>query len=492
MRTSKVAALAALLVGAALATGVPIAIRAGFIPTGIAGEWQWARINAIPAAGDVALAASALAGYAGLAALGARSLARRTSTRRECAWAAALVAGGVAAQWGMLVGAPEAYGPAKWAFALHYRGPSGYFSVARGEIGDARAFLADYPAWIKRQDSLHIGTHPPGLFVASHAALRLMAARPGLARAVAGHLPGPIDSAFRLIGQPGPLPIGERAAIVAMAALTMLACASTSAALFALGRASMPAPAAWSAAALWPVVPSAVLFGPAADTGFALPSTAALALAAWACRAGTAPRAGLALAAGSGLVLASGMAFSLAFLPVGLAVAWVMISADSMPTGRRAALILATGVGFLAPTLLVWASTTASPFAIWLANARNHARFYEIFPRSYAAWVVANPLETAVALGLPATVWAVAALGKPGSIPRPAWATLAVLILLNFSGRNLSEVARLWLPLMPPLLLASGSALARLGGPGALAATIGLMGLQTLLLESTIQVVYPL
>ena len=64
--------------------------------------------------------------------------------------------------------------------------------------------------------------------------------------------------------------------------------------------------------------------------------------------------------------------------------------------------------------------------------------------------------------------------------------------MLNFSGRNLSEVARLWLPLMPPLLTASGLGLARLGGgPKTLAASVMLQGAQTLILQATIQVVYP-
>ena len=38
-----------------------------------------------------------------------------------------------------------------------------------------------------------------------------------------------------------------------------------------------------------------------------------------------------------------------------------------------------------------------------------------------------------------------------------AWITLATLALLTLSGRNLSEVARLWLPLMPPLVVAAAA-----------------------------------
>ncbi len=160
---------------------------------------------------------------------------------------------------------------------------------------------------------------------------------------------------------------------------------------------------------------------------------------------------------------------------------------------RRSALFFATGLGFLTGTLAWWAATSANPFAIWWANQQNHGRFYVEYPRSYLAWVLANPVELAIALGLPATVWVAIGLGSPRQGPRVAWAALFVLTLLTISGKNLSEVARLWLPLMPPLLVAAGSGLVRIGGgAGSLAGSVALVGLQTLILELTIQVVYPI
>jgi hypothetical protein len=73
-----------------------------------------------------------------------------------------------------------------------------------------------------------------------------------------------------------------------------------------------------------------------------------------------------------------------------------------------------------------------------------------------------------------------------------AWATLFVLVILTISGKNLSEVGRLWLPLMPPLLVAAGWGYSRLGGRGwELAGSVVLTGLQVLILEALIQVVYP-
>ena len=70
--------------------------------------------------------------------------------------------------------------------------------------------------------------------------------------------------------------------------------------------------------------------------------------------------------------------------------------------------------------------------------------------------------------------------------------TLLVLALLTLTGRNLSEVGRLWLPFMPALLPAAGFAMEKMGaGPKTLAASVALVGLESLALQLMIQVVYP-
>ena len=98
--------------------------------------------------------------------------------------------------------------------------------------------------------------------------------------------------------------------------------------LYLLARVALAAPAAWAAAALWPLVPAANLFQPVADTAYPLLSTSALALAAWAARSHERPGrpalVGIGLAIASGMVMAFGMFFTLAFLPVGLIVALVV------------------------------------------------------------------------------------------------------------------------------------------------------------------------
>jgi hypothetical protein len=314
-----------------------------------------------------------------------------------------------------------------------------------------------------------------------------MARSPSAASFVLGLVPESVSRAFRVFGGTAPLSQAERATVALTGFLTLLACSATVLPIYSLARASLPAPAAWSAAVLWPLVPSAVMFQPAADTAFPLLATSALAFAAHAGGASSVVRR-LTLAFLAGLLLGVGMQFTLAFLPIGLIVAVVLLGTGNDFRRDWLMAVLATGAGFLAVTLAVWAVTKADPFVIWWWNQKNHARFYSEYPRSYRAWVVANPIELFVALGLPVSVWAVAGVGRS----RVGLVTVAVLAVLTLTGKNLSEVARLWLPFMPALLVAAGAGMSRLGaGPKSLAAAVGLVGAQTLVLEATIQVVYP-
>jgi hypothetical protein len=474
-----------LVASALLVVGLGGVLRDREIPLGVPGEWTWSRLGEQiePVAVDVGLAAVGLGLFAGFAAVGRRDLGRlgpRSSRWREGAWVAGLVAAGVFAQLAAMTAAPPGYGIAR-AVTLAMTGSSGYYHVAREEMADPMAFLRDYPEWIKGQDVYHVGTHPPGLFVLSRGALGLMDASPGLAKRIDAATPRALAEAFRQII--GPIPRADRAALVLVAGLTLLACSATSAPIFLMMRGSGADPASsWSSAVLWPLVPSAVLFQPTADAAFPLLAAMSVALSS---------RRGPASAALAGVVLAAGMACSLVFLAVGLVVGLMLATNRGMPIRRRALLIGLTGVGFLAPTLLGWAATGANPFLIWWENQSKHAGFYAENPRSYLPWLAMNPIELVVGLGLPASAWVVVAM-LAGKAPRASWFTLLVLAILTLSGRSLSEVGRLWLPFLPMVLAASGSGQARLGGGNlTLAITVLLMAAQVVAMELTIQVVYP-
>jgi hypothetical protein len=325
----------------------------------------------------------------------------------------------------------------------------------------------------------------------------MMDQNPRLAATLLDHAPASVDAGFRVFVNPDapPLSRADKAALFATALLTLCACAGTVVPLYLLARAALPAPASWAAAALWPLAPSANLFQPVADAAYPLFSTAALALAVWALRSAH-PKgryvAGSVLAIASGMVMAFGMSFTLAFLPVGLIVALTLIATSSASPRVRALLILATGAGFFSCLLAGWALTAANPFVIGSWNLKHHAQFYVEYPRSYWLWILANSVEMTIAIGLPSALWCLIGYTAWRSVPASAWSTLLVLILSNLIGRNMGEVARLWMLFMPPLLLAAGLGISRLGArPIALAATAALLGAQTLALQALIQVVYP-
>ncbi len=492
-----------LLIQAALVFGLHFGLRSGFISAGIPGEWEWLRLPAWakPEWEWLLLAAVAVIAYATFASWGFCMLGAAASRLTEAVWSGGLFVVAIAVQVIVPTGAPPGYDLTKWASVNYLPSSTGYFKVAREQAAsDPWKFLADYPRWIRSQDSLHIGTHPPGLIATQCFLLQTMKANPGLVKVLLDGMPPAVDAGFRVFGADDPRPLvpAERAALYATALVTLLACAGTVLPLYLLARSVLPARAAWVAAALWPLAPAANMFQPVADAAYPFLSTSALALAAWSLqllRASTRLRAGaLVLAALSGSVMAFGMFYTMAFLPVGLIVGITMVFTVAIDWRIRGVLILATGVGFFAVVLGGCAAVGANPFVIGMWNLHHHARFYDEYPRTYHLWLLANPVELAIAIGLPSAVWCLLGVMSPRKVPLFFWAALLVLALVDLTGRNMGEVARLWMLFMPPLLASAGSACTRLAPAGAtlaLGGSIALLGLQTLGLQMMIQVVYP-
>jgi hypothetical protein len=471
------------------------------VPLGIHGEWEWGRVHGIPPLVGLLFAGLAVFGYCGFIALGYRALGTGSRSRgSEASWLAGLLGASIAIQVVIPFGAAEEYDLARWAYVNYFIGSAGYYRVAREQAVDHPwRFLADYPVWIQRQDSLHIGTHPPGLIALQCLLLKTMEQNPKTAETLIATMPRPVAEGFRQIERitGAPLPQADRAALYLTSVLMMLACAGTVVPLYFLGRSALEAQGAWAAAAFWPLVPAANLFQPVADTAYPFLSAAALACAVWSADRQAAGKRGLTgsllLALVAGLLLALGMFFTLAFLPVGLIVGLSVVFAGGVSRARKVGLILAAGAGFLAITAAGWASIGANPLPIWIWNLKNHARFYVEYPRTYLAWIVINPIELAVAVGLPLAIWCLVGLARPLSVPLSCRATICVLMLVNLTGRNLGEVARLWILFLPPLLTAAGAGVAHYSaGPAALGLSTGLVGLSTLALQVLIQVVYPI
>lgn len=486
----------------AIAQGLLVALLtfgllSGKLPLGLEGEWVWLRVPFAPGWVDLLVSSLAAVAYVAFCVTGMRFLRRRSPSRvREGIAVFLLTGAAIVVQVAVQLGAPYGYGLTKWVtLAMH--GASGYHEIAVEQVDDLGRFWADYPRWVQDQDALHIGTHPPGLIVVASALNRWMEIHAGLAQAVLRWTPESVARGFPEII--GPLPQSERAAIVLMALATLLACAATVVPVYALARASLPASGAWAAACLWPIVPSAILFQPTADTAYPVLSAAALALASRAVKPG-APGACWAIA--SGVVLAIGMQFTLAFLAIGFVVFLVLLIQPLRVQGEapggthgwrfRAWAVGFVGLGFLALTLGIWAASSANPFEIWWWNQVNHSRFYSEYPRSYLGWALINPLELAIGIGLPTALWITLGIAGRSRESIVSACALGTLALLTLSGRNLSEVARLWLPFMPLLLVAAGAAIHPREPVGKLLAiTLLLVMIQTLVLQSTLQVVYP-
>ncbi len=482
----RLAAALPLVASAALVACLAALLLLTRVPLGWPGEWTWSRLDRTidPNPAGVVLALVAVALYAAFVALIGRRLhaVERRPRRRSIVAALGLLGlASITLQLTTQTAAPQAFGLTKWAFALHSPASNGYYTHARSKLLDnPMRFWREYPEWIRAQDSLHVGTHPPGLFLAWRAALGLMRNNPPLAAFIVEHAPADVTAGFHEIRKREPIPVADRAAMILVGALTWVACALTVVPIFFLARAiGLSNLAGWWAASFWPLVPAAILFQPAADAAYPLIAATAVALAL--------RRSHFAHAL-AGLSLALGMQITLAFLAIGLLVA-IVVSLKK-PWKQSLAALSAIGFGFFATTCFFTISSRTNPFEIWWANQHNHARFYVQFHRSYWVWMALNPVESAIALGLPVVVWVLAGLRDPRSHVL-TWATLFVLALLQFTGKNLSEVARLWLPFMPLFLPAAALGIERSGGNNsATAATIGLLGVQTLLLQSTIQVVY--
>lgn len=493
-----------ILIGqAALVVLLALGLRRHWFPLGVPGQWEWLRGKFWPTALGLLLSLAAVGLYAGFVAFGLRDFSRRkgTSRLREGVWLIGLAVAAVAAQLAVQAGAAEGYDLAKWAFVNYLPSSTGYYKIAHEQMADSPGrFLADYSEWISRQDSLHIGTHPPGLFVAHWLLALKMRERPELAALLTEVMPSSTKEGFRQLEilNRTTFSQSDRAALLMAGILTLLASAGTVVPLYLLARAERGAALSWCAVAFWPLASGAILFQPDADTAYPLFSTTALAATSWALRDRTWRSLGMILAVLTGVILGIGMFCSLVFLPVGLIVAALIVVDARVSIRRRAVLILAVGLGFLAVTGLTWIATGSNPFVTWWWNQHHHARFYDEFPRTYWMWFIENPIESAIALGIPSTVWCLIGFGAVGrgrpevSPARSAWATLAVLVILNILGRNLGEVGRLWQPFLPPLLIAASAGLLRLhAGPRTLSASVALLGLQTIILQTAIQVVYP-
>ena len=456
---------------------------------GIAGEWQWpyfpqpeSCVAVLPAFLLCALMAVTVAVF----------LRRGLSEKRNEIIAAALCA---ALSFGIIFETAQAVPAAPFDAYNSIVAPwaGGYYAEAV-RVTDLRAYLKDYARMVPQlrvDDPIrgHIADHPAGPVVFHWAVNRALEHWPAAAR---GFTPAGADEVVSVGGRGEPitwrrlaeqlarrkLSDGQFAGIWASAFLLRLGYWLALILVYWLVRDLCSREAALLALALSALIPSLHLFSPYPDLLFPLFTVAAFYSWHRALRHGSAAWAALSGAIGVvGLLWSMSLLVTIALIGAySLMVAWRGAVERRGGPGRGGWLRAISGwaAGFLISTLLPTLLFRYHVWSVWRTCLSQHATFAAHFPRSYWTWTLFNPVEFAVFAGLPIFILLMAAIAADFRRWWPArrrhalsslpWALLIVLAALNFSGKNLGEVARLWMFLMPFAAAAGACALATLDG----------------------------
>ncbi len=458
------------------------------IPLGVPGEWTWERISSTDVEAEVVLGAvqSLIAGvvYILVAWLGSRRIANCSRTELA-AWLLGMASVGFGWMLAVQESPPSGWRMSKAAFVLYYPGSSGYFHKARYEMPNTDKFLHDYEDLMAEGDVLHVGTHPPGLFLLYRKLINEIEQRPALAEFIANTATQSVTEAFDIVDtnlrRAGKeLTTADRAVIWLVTSLTQACCVLAVVPIFLLMRQSHGRATSWQAAAFWPLLPALAIFIPKSDVLFVLP--AALLTWTW---LSAARRQSFLLGAVAGAIGWAGLFCSLAFLPVGLIAfaASLLATVSKVEDESDANFTLTSTIRKLVLPVSLWKPIFGGIVAVggltlavsmlcemnllnvWVHNYHNHAGFYAKFTRTVWKWWLVNPLELIFAVGVPVCFL----LGRSAVRRLTNWRAilqhpllvsfLTVWTLLWLSGKNSGEAARLWNPLLPALLVVAAGGL---------------------------------
>lgn len=440
------------------------------VPLGVPGEWTWARI---PVDGGlwvtVLTGFLAVALYASLVWAGAQRV-RRARLLETTAWLTALVAAGCGWLWVVIDTTPGPLGLGRAPFIIYYPGTSGYFLQARGALEDWPAFLTGYESELEQGDVLHLGTHPPGLTIVYGCLLEFCRAHPAVTDAVLASRPESVRQAMQQLKRNEaqvvpPIDAADAACLWLAALLSLVSAVATVWPLYGLLAQIGGKATAWRLAAFWPLVPSVAVFYPKSDLLYPLVAM----LFAWLWLTGW-ERGAVWRCALAACVLLAGLLLSLAFLPVaaivGLASVLQWWFGAGLPNPldvrpqvsplRRASCLAVAFALFVAGLVAFWWACEVNLLNVWRLNFVNHARFYDEFPRTWWKWLLVNPIELVIAAGVVVTALAVTASARCMNAPLRSPLVLSVILVwgaLWLSGKNMGEAARLWILLMPWLLV---------------------------------------
>lgn len=426
------------------------ALVSGWEP-GVPGEWVWRR-NALPTRlwGPLEIGCA-------LALVSALLCGRWEQLRvaNRAAWMAALILLVFAFQASLL----NSVGPAWVTPGAYIVSPNAttYFGLSL-EVHDAADWVSRYPELLSGLP-YHAATHPPG-FV-----LFFLAIRRSTAALMGSTSPGLVELARSYSDVFGlGLAPADAAAAVASAFIIALIGALALVPLYFLARLLAGPRTAIGAACLAGSMPGLLLLSASPDlVVWALAiTTLLLSYAAW--------RSGAAwLAFVSGVLAGVGLFFSLAFaLVLGWLVLWALLgvcrAAHAGTCFRRVVLLgAATGGGLVLFHLGLALLAGYQPVEV----ARQALAMHRVVAgaesvRTYWLWVLMNPLECAIFIGLPLSMgalWSWRALREArfARLRALVLSWLVLLVLLDLSGVVRGEVGRIWLFLFWPTSLAAAA-----------------------------------
>ena len=474
--------LALILVIAAVTTAAVVLIPA--IPLGVPGEWTWSRHSLPTSFAEAAdrlvlplLAAGAILAFAGF-------IERRISAFGVARQGlSVLLLSSAMFLWMSAVrqAAPSPHRELRPLWVLYDRFATGYFHEACFHITSQRELLEGYEARVSKGDVLHEGTHPPGLFLTSW--WMLQATRSSSSLTAIGEHACSADSAslFRTLesgaAMERPLTREEFATLSLLALLSSLLTAATVIPVYGLVRHLVDSRTAWRAACLAMTPPALAVFAPRSDVVYAFSATMLLWLMVLAVDA-TCRRSRIVLSGATACWAFLCLATSLAHLPVVVAgflygmlrVVFAREKKDRVQIVVAFAVMLVGGLGCVA--VCDWL-TECNLLTVWSGNLRNHQAFYSTSIRTWWKWLLVNPIELAMSLGLPLAIVAFTGVAKAvrglcsSDSDRPAaifaMSVTLVWLLLLISGKNAGEAARLWCFLTPWFAICGALGMAHFG-----------------------------
>jgi len=419
----------------------------GILPVGISGEWEWAQSPA-HRWDEVA---HAIVAFILLMAVVLVSLGRvsKSPVSHRAILIAMLVAFSFALQIGVAKISPA--GLCEFPFAVSVPRANSYFHRA-SDISSLRDYLSSYVDEVRQEPfRVQLSTHPAGPVVFFYGIQEVYSASSFLTNVTLriSDVVLPSDPEIEAIFRSRLLPqVRElKAAALASAYLLILCAALAVVPVYAAASRLFSRDTGLLAAAFAALVPSMHLFSPSLDQLLVLLGAIVFWLVALTWRKRFAW-----LGCITGVFAVVALQFSLSLgVVMAVAVLAMTLAELQMDRGQRYWPVVPILCGLCGAAVMCVVAFVVFDYDVvgtWIACLQGNARFNQISTRSYGVWISVNPIEWAVFLGLPLTVLSIPwqKVGRSGTV---AVSLCVILLLLNISGANRGEVARLWMPLMP-------------------------------------------